>query len=248
MQPDDAGRSAAGAPYDAELMAAVSELGGALRELVDASVTTTVPAGELRSAAIGVRAIAGRLAGSRRPAHQLPALDDPVIFRRVYNPVSGVGNPLAPPVVVREAEGGVVAEATFGLAYEGPPGFLHGGMSALVMDQVLGAATIRAGLWGMTGRLELDYRRPVPLETAVVIRARVEEAAGRTSVVTGSIALAAEPDRALVEARGVFVLPRPDRLQSYFSGVTDATGRPSPPGRPTDATAPLPGELSADRP
>ena len=229
-----------GPSADADLMAAVTELGEALRGLVDATVRTAVPADELRAAAAGARELTSRLSVRRRPPGRLSPLDDIAAFRRVYSPVSGVGSPLAPPVVVREAEGGVVAEATFGLAYEGPPGFLHGGMSALVMDQILGAATIRAGLWGMTARLELDYRGPVPLDTPVVMRARVVEAAGRTSVVTGSIALAADPDRALVEARGVFVLPRRDKLESYFSGVTDASGRPSPPGRPTDATAPLP--------
>jgi acyl-CoA thioesterase FadM len=117
-------------------------------------------------------------------------------------------------------------------------------MSGLVMDQVLGAAAIHAGLWGMTVRLELDYRGPVPLDTAVVLSGRVTETAGRKTVVSGSIALATDPATPLVEARGVFVTPRADRMESYFSEVTDASGRPSPPSRPTDVTAPLP----ADRP
>jgi acyl-CoA thioesterase FadM len=90
----------------------------------------------------------------------------------------------------------------------------------------------------MTARLELDYRGPVPLHTPVVLSARVTEAEGRKSVVTGTIALAAEPGRALVEARGIFVAPRPATTASYFAGVTDASGRHTPPGRPTDATMP----------
>jgi acyl-coenzyme A thioesterase PaaI-like protein len=224
-------------PADPELLAAVNELGSALRELVDVSVSTTVEAAELRAAAAEVRAVTERLAVARRPASQLPALDDPVAFRRVYNPVSGVGNALAPPLVVRRAEGGVVAEATLGLAYEGPPSYLHGGMSGLFMDQLLGAAAIAAGLWGMTARLELDYRRPVPLQTPLVMRARVTENAGRKTAVTGTIALAAEPDSPLVEARGIFVAPREELREAYFGSITDASGRHRPPGRPTDATA-----------
>ncbi|SNR83116.1 Acyl-coenzyme A thioesterase PaaI, contains HGG motif [Geodermatophilus saharensis] len=230
-----------GAPYDPELMAAVTDLGDALRGLVEASVRTTVPAAELRAVAATARAATTRLAASTRPATQLPALDDPVRFRRVYNPVTGVGSALAPPLVLREEPGGVVGEVSFGLTHEGPPGYLHGGMSGLVMDQVLGAATIRAGLWGMTARLELDYRRPVPLGTPVVCRGRVVESGGRTSVVTGSIALATEPDLPLVEAGAVFVLPREELRAAYFSEVTDASGRHAPPQRPTDATAPAPG-------
>jgi acyl-coenzyme A thioesterase PaaI-like protein len=218
-------------------MAAVTELGSALRGLVDASVSTTVGAEELRGVAAEARALTGRLAVARRPASQLPVLDDPVTFRRVYSPVTGVGSALAPPLVIRRAEGGVVADARLGPAYEGPPSYLHGGMSALLMDQMLGAAAVAAGLWGMTARLELDYRRPVPLETPLRLRAGVAESSGRKVVLTGTIALAEAPDAVLVEARGVFVLPREELLETYFGSITDASGRHDPPRRPTDATA-----------
>ena len=228
---------AGGQPYDADLMAAVTELGTALRQLVDASVLTTVPADELRAAAADARAVTARLAAAQRPATQLPVLDDPLVFRRVYNPVSGVGSALAPPVRIRRVGGGVVGEALLGPAYEGPPGYVHGGISSLLMDQLLGSAAIAAGLWGMTVRLELDYRRPVPLSTPLTMRAQVTETAGRRCVVTGGIATAAAPGRALVEARGVFVMPREELHADYFGAITDASGRHRPPGRPTDATA-----------
>jgi acyl-coenzyme A thioesterase PaaI-like protein len=221
----------------AELLAAVTDLGTALRELVDAAVTTTVDAASMRAAATAAREVTAGLAGRRRTRHQLPALDDPIRFVRVYNPVSGVGSPLAPPLDIRADEQGVSGEVTLGLAYEGPPGYVHGGVSALLMDQLLGAATIAVGLWGMTVHLELDYQGPVPLDTPLVLRARVIEEADRKSVVTGTIAAAADPTRTLVSARGVFVAPRPERSQEYFGTVTDAAGRHAPPGRPTDATA-----------
>ena len=230
-----------GTADEAELLAAVTELGSALRELVGTSVTTTVPAAELRAAAATAREVTARLAASRRRRDQLPALDDPVRFRRVYNPVSGVGSPLAPPLAIRRVEGGVVAEAALGLPYEGPPSYVHGGMSALLMDQLLGSAAIAAGLWGMTARLELDYRRPVPLETPLLLRAAVTETAGRKVVIAGTIALAAAPDQALVEARGVFVTPRAEQSAEYFGSITDASGRHSPPRRPSDATEPAGG-------
>jgi acyl-coenzyme A thioesterase PaaI-like protein len=200
-------------------------------------VTTTVDAASMRAAATAAREVTAGLAGRRRTRHQLPALDDPIRFVRVYNPVSGVGSPLAPPLDIRADEQGVSGEVTLGLAYEGPPGYVHGGVSALLMDQLLGAATIAVGLWGMTVHLELDYQGPVPLDTPLVLRARVIEAADRKSVVTGTIAAAADPARTLVSARGVFVAPRPERSQEYFGTVTDAAGRHAPPGRPTDATA-----------
>lgn len=228
-----------GAATEAELLAAVTDLGSALRELVGTTVTTTVPAAELRPAAVAVRQVTARLAATRRSRDQLPALDDPAQARRVFNPVSGVGNPLAPPLVIRREDGGVVSEVTLGLAYEGPPSYVHGGISALMMDQLLGSAVSAAGLWGMTGTLELDYRRPVPLETGLVLHAAVSGSAGRRIMVSGTIALAADPDQPLVEARGVFVTPRPEQVAAYFSAITDATGRPTAPGRPGDAAQPV---------
>ena len=77
-------------PYDAELMAAVTDLGSALRELVDASVLTTDDAAELTAAAARAREITTALTASTRPLRQLPALDDPIAFRRVYSPGTGV--------------------------------------------------------------------------------------------------------------------------------------------------------------
>jgi hypothetical protein len=106
---------------------------------------------------------------------------------------------------------------------------VHGGVSSLLMDQLLGAAAKAAGRWGMTARLELA--------TPLVLRARMTEEAGRRTVTTGTIALADAPDQPLVAARGVFVAPRPDLTASYFRAVVDASGRQSPPVHPTDATA-----------
>jgi acyl-coenzyme A thioesterase PaaI-like protein len=225
-----------GAP-DAELLTATTDLGDALRELIEASVTTTAPTGEVAAAAELVRAAIARIDGDPRPAAQLPRLDDPSVGRRVFNPVTGIAHPLAPPLVVRADGDGVVAEVTLGLAYEGPPTFVHGGMSALFMDQMLGSAAGAAGLWGMTAHLELDYRGPLPLQTSLVLRARVESHEGRKAHITGTIALSSDPEKILVEARGLFVMPRPEKQAAYFGSITDASGNPAPPRRPGDATA-----------
>jgi acyl-coenzyme A thioesterase PaaI-like protein len=222
---------------DAEPLAAAADLGTASRALIEASVTTTVAAAEVRAAADLVRQATERLAVARRPASRLPTLDDLTTGRRVFNPVTGIGSALAPPLGVHRDGDGVVAEVALGVAYEGPPGFVHGGMSAMFMDQMLGSAAAAAGRWGMTAHLELDYHGPLPLEAPLVMRARVAEHSGRKSTITGTIALAGEPDRILVEARGVFVMPHPEKAQAYFGSITDAAGRPAPPRRPSDATA-----------
>ena len=70
----------------------------------------------------------------------------------------GLRNPIAAPLQVFPEDGFVRAQANMGAAYEGPPGVVHGGMVALLLDQVLGAAAFYAGVPGMTGTLTIRYR------------------------------------------------------------------------------------------
>jgi len=219
--------TAATAP-DPELLAAVTELGTAVRGLLETSVATTVPAAEQADVAAGVRALTARLAATTRDRHTLSALDDLPTFRRTYSPVTGVGHGFAPPVQFRRDGDAVVGETVLGLRHEGPPAHCHGGVSALLMDQLLGSAAFLAGRWGMTAHLGLDYRGAVPLQTPLVLTARVTEAAGRKTVVSGTIALAAEPDRDLVRGEAVFVSPREELLAQYFGDLTTADGSPAP--------------------
>ncbi|TFV91960.1 PaaI family thioesterase [Blastococcus sp. CT_GayMR20] len=222
---------------DTEPLAAAADLATALRELIEVSVTTTVPAGEVRAAAELVRQVTERLAAARRPASQLSALDDVRTGRRVFNPVTGVGSALAPPLVLRRSGDGVAGEAVLGVAYEGPPSYVHGGMSALLMDQVLGDTAAAAGVWGMTAHLELDYRGPLPVGEPLVFRGSVAESDGRKSLIVGTVALAAAPDQPLVEARGLFVTPRREKLEAYFGAITDGSGGEGPTSMASDATA-----------
>jgi acyl-coenzyme A thioesterase PaaI-like protein len=217
---------------DAEPLAAATDLATALRELIELSVVTTVGAGEVRAAADLVRAASERLAVARRPIEQLPALGG-----RAFDPVGGQASALAPPLVLRREEDGVVGEATLGVAYEGPPTYVHGGMSALLMDSVLANAAAAAGVWGMTAHLELDYRGPLPIGRPLVFRGRVAESGGRKSRMVGTIALASAPDEALVEASGLFIMPRQEKADVYFGGIADASGEHQPQSRAGDATA-----------
>ena len=54
---------------------------------------------------------------------------------------------------------------TFPIAYEGPPGLVHGGFLALFFDAVIQHHNCDLGLAGKTAGLSLRYRRPTPLLT-----------------------------------------------------------------------------------
>ena len=118
----------------------------------------------------------------------------------------------------------MVAETSFGLAYEGPPGYLHGGMSGLVMDQVLGAADDPRRALGDDRPPRAGLPRAGAAGHPVVLRGRVTEAPGARRSSPARSPWPPSPDSPLVEARGVFVTPRPEKIESYFAGVTDASG------------------------
>jgi acyl-coenzyme A thioesterase PaaI-like protein len=119
-----------------------------------------------------------------------------------HSPMLGVANPLAPPIRVRHDGDVIRATATFGSAYEGPPGCVHGGYVAAAFDEVLGTTQSLAGRPGMTGRLSVDYRSPTPLNTELRFEGRVERVEGRKTFTVGTLHAG---DRLCAEAQGLFV-------------------------------------------
>lgn len=83
----------------------------------------------------------------------------------MYSPVTGAGSPLAPPMRVTAGDGGLVGQCLLGIAHEGPPGYRHGGISAMLLDELTGWACGAAGRPGMTVSLQMRYHHPVPLDT-----------------------------------------------------------------------------------
>ena len=121
------------------------------------------------------------------------------------NAVIGIRNALAPPVVTRRDEsGGVWAEFALGAAYEGPPGHVHGGVSALILDHLLGEAASPDQKPRFTGSITMRYLRATPLGRlrAEAVRTRSE---GVKTYCTGTIA---DAEGITVEAEGVFITPR----------------------------------------
>ena len=120
-----------------------------------------------------------------------------------HNPVTGPENALAPPLNIRtRPDRSVVGVTTLGLQYQGPPHSVHGGISALLLDDTLGVANFSAGAPGMTAQLSLRYRRPTPLFEPLTVEARQVSVDGRKIRTTGTISARGE---VCVEAEGLFI-------------------------------------------
>ncbi len=119
-----------------------------------------------------------------------------------YSPLIGRANPIAPLMHFTIDPPRVRAEVTFGSAYEGPPGSVHGGLVAAAFDEVMGAAQAITGNPGMTGSLTINYRSPTPLHEPLVCEAHTERIEGRKIFVVATLHAG---DRLCAEATGLFI-------------------------------------------
>lgn len=194
-------------------------LTAAVRELVDASVRTEVDADVVRDVTEVLREQAARLRERQLPGAYGVRWTSLGGRRAWGNAVVGRRNPIAPPLRLQIADDGSVwSEFHLGAAYEGPDHLTHGGVAALILDQVLGAAAEVAGAPGMTGTLTLRYVRATPLGD-LRVEAKAVETVGVKTIVRGTLA---GPDGTCVEAEGIFLLPA--AVRAYFEEHSRAIG------------------------
>ncbi|RCV54516.1 PaaI family thioesterase [Marinitenerispora sediminis] len=169
-----------------ELLALVARV----RDLVDTVAHTEADPAELREVDAALAQVTERLAGRRRDTGALllhqPA-GGPAEYGTVTNLVAGPTNPVAPPLVLAHADGGLRGEVTLNGIYQGPPGLVHGGWLAALLDQALGAAASAAGMPGLTANLTVDYRRPTPLNVPLTVTSRVTGTERRKVFVSAEI-------------------------------------------------------------
>jgi acyl-coenzyme A thioesterase PaaI-like protein len=92
-------------------------------------------------------------------------------------------------------------------AHQGAPGLAHGGLLACAFDEALGAVAgnlLREP--AVTGRLETDFRRPVPVGSTLYITARLDGVAGRKIYVSADGHLDSADGPVAVRARALFVI------------------------------------------
>ena len=98
--------------------------------------------------------------------------------------------------------------------HQGFPGLAHGGIAASVMDEAMGWAMNAAGAWAMTARMEVRYRRPLPLDSEVTVTAQVTRDRGRRLEAEARLITAS--GELLAEATGLF-LRMPEETSRQFN-------------------------------
>jgi hypothetical protein len=198
------------------------ELATEVRRLTSAMVGLPLSDADIAAATTAVAEVADRLERAAGPGRRPRAQPDPVGNAQDFfptSPVIGFANPVAPPVVVEAVDGGLLGSGWFDYQYEGPPTCVHGGVIAMVFDEMLGAANILAGNPGMTGTLTIRYRKPTPLRTPLRLEARFMSRDGRKILTTGAIY---HGEVLTAEAEGIFIELVPQRFMKIVSENSDS--------------------------
>ena len=210
------------APWNAQeaqgALAHKRRLASAMRLVIERLTQSDAPEDELRTAADGLERYAERLATHPRLrryegyAETSNAGDVGAFFD--HSPLIGLANPLAPPItIIATGKSSALGTVTFGSAYEGPPGCVHGGFVAAAFDEVLGFAQSLTGNPGFTGTLTIRYRKPTPLHTLLSFDVEVVSTEGRKIFTTGK-AMAGE--QLCAEAEAIFVSADREKFEALL--------------------------------
>jgi acyl-coenzyme A thioesterase PaaI-like protein len=186
------------------------------RELVEAVVMTDVDPAARAEAARSLAATTEALRHRRRPEPLLLVRRAERGVESLLQAGSGRLNPQAPPVEWLERpiepEPGtdvvpcqVRARCVFTASHAGSPSRVHGGVLALVLDEVLGTAVTSAGVSGMTVSLTVSLRAGTPFGVPVEIVARLTGREGRKSYASGEVVVGGVTT---AEATAVYVSER----------------------------------------
>jgi acyl-coenzyme A thioesterase PaaI-like protein len=132
-----------------------------------------------------------------RAEARIPPHHDPHCWGCGDNP-EGLG------LAVPELEGIEEYEAYFHFdeRHQGGPGIVHGGLVSAALDEACGLLATWYRFPAVTARIFVRYRRPVWINTELLLRAELEASHGRRIHVRAEMR---DGDETLAEARGAFL-------------------------------------------
>ena len=193
----------------------------AVRELSEALVAHDAGADVLAEVAASARRCAAVVAGGprleraedyqRRRYLDPPPPDGRALVTSSDRPVSGPANPSAVAMTLRREGREAVGAVVFDRRFEGSPGRVHGGITAAVVDDVMGYVNVIEGVAAFTIELRVRYVAAMPLHVPVEVRARITQRDERRLTITAEARVAAD-GTLVAEAEGRFAVLPPSRF------------------------------------
>ena len=114
--------------------------------------------------------------------------------------------------LVLHADGsGCWTEVTLDAVFQGWDGVAHGGILCTVLDEVMAWSVIGQDTWGVTARMSVDFKRPVPVGRRLRAEGTVTSA-NRRLIRTAGRLLDAETGVLLATSDGTYMAAPPARL------------------------------------
>jgi Uncharacterized protein, possibly involved in aromatic compounds catabolism len=134
--------------------------------------------------------------------------------------VCGVDNPRGLQInFSSDGNGTVTAKKVFSADFQGYPGIVHGGVISACLDEAAGRSVVmvkRPDIVLVTGKLTVRFRRPVPINTPILIEGKLISHTGRVYQTQGC--LKDESGHVLAEADVTLVEPGGDLLSAIEVG------------------------------
>lgn len=111
---------------------------------------------------------------------------------------------------------GCWTELTLEPRFQGWDDVAHGGIVTTLLDEVMAWSVIGRDTWGVTARLNVAFRRPVPIGQPLRAEGWVTKDRRRTFHTAGRV-LAVRTGEVLATADGVFMAAPPERLAELKS-------------------------------
>ena len=114
------------------------------------------------------------------------------------------------------------ARYTGGRLHQGYDGALHGGVVTALLDETMGWAIFHQGIWGVTGRIAVTFRRPVPVGEELHVTGEVVRERSRGIDTRGTVRRGADGP-VLAEAEALFLrMPEERRVELERRYATSA--------------------------
>jgi acyl-coenzyme A thioesterase PaaI-like protein len=182
----------------------VAPLAQVVRELVDATIRTTVDDSEVDRVRTELEELVARLRASQLDGAAGVRFNSESRVWNWGNAVVGAHNAIAPPLhVTQDQSGRAHADVVLGAAYEGPPGKVHGGVAALLLDHIMGVTASGFRRITFTGTLTLRYERATPLGP-LHLESWIAREDGRKIFVEATVS---DAEGVTVAAEGIFIVP-----------------------------------------
>jgi acyl-coenzyme A thioesterase PaaI-like protein len=115
------------------------------------------------------------------------------------------------------ADGCVYADYIPRAEHQSYPGVMHGGLLTTMLDELIGRTAIASDLWCMTAKLEIRFRKPVPIGEPLKLKGEITKKTSRLLEGRGEIRL--KDGTLAVEAIGTYLKIPDDQMEQYKAAL-----------------------------